>query len=132
MRLQGHAPSDTNSVQFSNLGTCTVFDCYGFDHTLKEKAVSISYPKSPQGRHLREHTETLLLWSAGVLAVVEVVSFVCGIQNQQHLAPIPLALTPTMPVPAGPDGWPHRPVTNLARTGGIDDLQFLQNGKPQI
>jgi len=44
----------------------------------------ISYPKSPQERHLRAHTETLLFWSAGVLAVVAAVSFVCGIQSQQH------------------------------------------------
>ena len=73
--------------------------------------MTIAYPKSPEARHLRKHTEALLFWSAGVLALVAAVSFVCVIQNQQHSAPIPLALTPMMPVPLiAPHGVASRSV----------------------
>ena len=73
----------------------------GLTYFFEEKAMSISYPKSPRERHLREHTESLLFWTVGVLAVVGMVSFVYGIQSQQHLASNPLAATtgPAMPVP---------------------------------
>ena len=43
--------------------------------------MSINYPISPSMRHLSAHTESLLLWSVGVLAIVGLVAFVCDISK---------------------------------------------------
>ena len=62
--------------------------------------MSIHYPKSPSERHLREHTHTLLSWSAVVMAVVGLLGLVCGSYSRPRLAADTLGVTTgVMPMP---------------------------------
>ena len=46
--------------------------------------MSMNYPKSPNERHLREHTDNLLGWSVAVLVVVGMIAFSWGMSGNRN------------------------------------------------